>query len=314
MRAERGGRPGSPSRASAGWGLLLWILCVACSAPAAEPGATPGAIPGVDRPRDADPPAAARSAGEHAGAVEITFLDIGQGDAVLVRSPEGRTALIDAGGGDPVEQLDALGVERIDLLVATHPHADHIGGMEEVLAAYPVRFYMDNGQPHTTATYLGLARVLRRRTDIAYLEAVERVVSLGSVTLEVLPLPPAETVDHNDRSVTIVVRLGSFSALLSGDSETKELGHFVRRGLVPDVTVLKAAHHGSRNGFTRAFLEAAAPEVVVISLGSNSYGHPHGEASRAYASVAAEVYRTDRDGRVTVLGYEDGSYVVRTER
>lgn len=247
-------------------------------------------------------------------AVEVTFLDVGQGDATLVRTSDGRTALIDAGPGDPTAELRDLGVERLDLVVATHPHADHIGGMEAVLEAFPVGSYMDNGKPHTTRTYLDLLRALRDRPDIRYLEAVPRSLTLGSATLEVLPLPPADQVDHNDRSVGVVLRFGRFAAFLSGDSERPLLSHFLDHDVVPDVTLLKAAHHGSRDGFTDAFLDAARPEVVVLSLGVNGYGHPHAESVAAYAAAAREVYRTDVHGSVTVLGYEDGSYTVRTSR
>jgi competence protein ComEC len=246
--------------------------------------------------------------------VQITFLDVGQADAVVIRSPEGQTALIDAGRGNPLEVLREMGIEEIDLLVATHPHADHIGGMESVLNAIPVRFYMDNGQPHTTATYQRLLRTLQQRTEVTYLAAEPRMISLGSVELEVLALPPADVEDHNNRSVTLVLRFGSFSAFLSGDSEVLELDHFVGHQLVPDVTLLKAPHHGSDNGFTWGFLQASRPEVVVISVGDNSYGHPRPEALSAYDAIAEKVYRTDLDGHVTVLGYEDGRYEVLAGR
>lgn len=247
-------------------------------------------------------------------AVEVTFLDVGQGDATLIRTSDGRTALIDAGPGDLTAQLRNLGVERLDLVIVTHPHADHIGGMEAVLEGFPVGNYMDSGKPHTTRTYLDLRRALQDRPNIRYLEAVPRSLSLGNATLEVLPLPPADEVEHNDRSVGIVLRFGRFAAFLSGDSEQPLLSHFLDHEAVPDVTLLKAAHHGSRDGFTDAFLNAARPEVVVISLGANSYGHPHPESVAAYAGVARELYRTDVAGSVTVVGYEDGSYEVRTER
>lgn len=246
--------------------------------------------------------------------VEIVFLDVGQGDAVLVRSPEGRTALVDAGGSSPVDDLEALGVQRLDLLVATHPHADHIGGMEDVIARFPVRFYMDNGQPHTTATYRSLLETLERREDITYLEAEPRTLSLGTAELDVLPLPPPDSVDHNDRSVALVLRYGAFFALLSGDSEVLELEWLTDRGVLPDVTLLKAAHHGAANGFTPGFLRTVRPEVVVISVGRNSYGHPRPEALAAYAETGAAVYRTDLDGRITVRAYRDGSYQVVEER
>lgn len=240
--------------------------------------------------------------------MEITFLDVGQGDAVVIRSPEGQTAMIDAGPRSPLRLLQRLGVETIDLLVATHPHADHIGGMVDVLTARPVRAFMDNGRPHTTATYRRLLATVERLGELTYLEAVPRTITFGSVAVEVLPLP-SDRVDHNDRSVGLVVRFGAFEALLTGDSEEALLERWVARGVVPDVELLKAAHHGSVNGFTPAFLEASRPEVVVISVGAdNPYGHPRPEALTAFRSVARRVLRTDLVGHVTVLGFADGSY------
>ena len=242
--------------------------------------------------------------------LRVTFLDVGQGDAVLVQAPEGQTALIDAGRGDIVPLLREMGVSQIDLMVATHPHADHIGGMARVIESIPVRFFMDNGEPHTTATYRGLIAALEARPEITYLEATPRTISLGSATLEVLPLLPRGTTEHNDRSVSLVLRFGDFTALLSGDSEVRQLTHLVGLGAVPALTLLKAAHHGSDNGFTWSFLQAARPRVVVISVGRNSYGHPRREALDAYAATARETFRTDLRGHLQVRGYGDGSYVV----
>jgi len=242
--------------------------------------------------------------------VRVTFLDVGQGDAVLIRSPEGQTALVDAGWSSLVTNLRALHVDELDLLVATHPHADHIGGMVNVINSIPVRFYMDNGQTHTTATYQGLASTLQQRTDITYLIAEPRSVSLGSVELEVLPLLPIASTDFNNRSIGLVVRYGDFSAFLSGDSEVEELSFWTEQDVVPNVTVLKASHHGSYNGFTAEFLEDAEPEIVAISVGSNTYGHPHAEALEAYTSAAETVLRTDLEGQITIVGYEDGRYEI----
>jgi beta-lactamase superfamily II metal-dependent hydrolase len=241
----------------------------------------------------------------------VTFLDVGQGDAILTQAPEGRTALIDAGPGPSVAPaLRQLGVESLDLLVATHPHADHIGGMVDVIESMPVRYFLDNGQPHPTATYERLLDALTRHPEIAYLEAIPRTIALGDVAIAVLPLPPAEFTEQNDNSVALVVRYGGFSAFLSGDSQRGEVTYLTRIGAVPDVTLLKAPHHGSDNGFTPAFLAAARPEVVVISVGNNNYGHPGPEAMSAYASVAERVLRTDLDGAIAVLGHEDGGFDV----
>ncbi|WP_419942181.1 lamin tail domain-containing protein [Candidatus Palauibacter sp.] len=242
--------------------------------------------------------------------LRITFLDVGQGDAVLVQVPSGQVALIDAGRSDVVRILRQFGVSAIDLLVATHPHADHIGGMAGVIETFPVRFYMDNGQPHTTATYRRLLSALDARPDITYLEASPRTLTLGDVEIEVLPLLPPGSTQHNDRSVSLVVRYGNFTAFLSGDSEVRQLTHLVSQGAVHETTVLKAPHHGSDNGFTWDFLDMARPRVVVISVGRNSYGHPRPAAVQAYDASGATVFRTDLHGHVSVSGRQSGDYEV----
>ena len=287
---------------------LLFLLLSLFALP--EFAAGPGAAAAQDSPAQDSSSQDAPPSAQDAPALRITFLDVGQADAIVVRAPEGQVALIDAGQSAPLGLLAEMGIDGIDLLVATHPHADHIGGMAGVLDAIPVRFYMDNGQPHTTATYAHLLRTLQRHTEVTYLAAEPRAVSLGSARIDVLPLPAGEAEDLNDRSVGLVVTYGSFRAFLSGDSEVGELGHFLARGVVPDVTLLKAPHHGSDNGFTGEFLAAARPEAVVVSVGTNGYGHPRPEAMSAYAAVAEGVYRTDLHGHVTVLGYEDGRFEV----
>ena len=260
-------------------------------------------LAGTPAPAQASPP-------QPDSVLRVTFLDVGQGDAVLLQAPEGQTVLIDAGRGDVVTLLREMGVTGIDLLVATHPHADHIGGMTRVLESIPVRFYMDNGDPHTTATYRRLLSALEARPEITYLEATPRTITLGSASLEVLPLLPRGSTDHNNRSVGLVLRFGDFTALLSGDSEVRQLTHLVNQQVVPKLTLLKAAHHGSDNGFTWSFLQRARPEVVVISVGRNGYGHPRPAALEAYAASAGETLRTDLHGHVQVQGHRDGAYAV----
>ncbi|WP_419935054.1 lamin tail domain-containing protein [Candidatus Palauibacter sp.] len=242
--------------------------------------------------------------------LRITFLDVGQGDAVLIQAPDGQVALVDAGRSDMISILHGFGVSRIDLLVATHPHADHIGGMVGVIETLPVRFYMDNGEPHTTATYRRLLAALDARPDITYLEATPRTLTLGEVEIEVLPLLPSGSTEHNDRSVALIVRHGRFTAFLSGDSEVRQLTHLVELGVVPEATLLKAPHHGSDNGFTWEFLNVARPRVVVISVGRNPYGHPRPSALNAYEAAGATVFRTDRDGHVSVESRESGQYEI----
>ncbi len=241
--------------------------------------------------------------------LRVTFLDVGQGDAVLIQTPGGKTALVDAGRGSPVAELRRLGVREIDLLVASHAHADHIGGMDDVLEAFRVRAFMDNSLPHTTQTYARLMNAVESERDMTYLRAEPRTVTLGSASIEVLPLPGPSS-NQNNRSVALVVRYGDFSVFLSGDSETGQLRFMTRRGATPDVTILKAPHHGSANGFTHEFLAAVRPELVVVSVGRNAYGHPSEAAISAFEAAAANVIRTDEAGTVTVAGRRNGLFEV----
>lgn len=252
--------------------------------------------------------------GQGPGYLEVTFLDVGQADAILIRTQEGQTALVDAGLSAPLDALAARGVLALDVLVASHPHADHIGGMAGIIEALPVRFYMDNGQPHTTATYRNLLRSIEECPAITYLAAEPRLLRLGSAEIQVLPLPPPGGTNLNNRSVPLIVRYGAFTLMLTGDSEVPELSYLLEHSLVPNVTVLKAPHHGSDTGFTEDFLMAARPEIVVVSVGANSLGHPGEAAMRAYAEIADTVYRTDVHGDVTIRGYADGHYEVQVSR
>ncbi len=247
------------------------------------------------------------------GSVELIFLDVGQGDAIVVRSPEGKVALIDS-GNDPgiVYLLRRHGIDSIDIVIASHPHADHIGGMPAVLAGFPVRFYMDNDVPHTTATYRNVLWAVRN-SDVTYLEATARTIELGSIDIHVLPPMPGGD-NLNNQSIGLLVEYGEFKALLTGDSEIAELNHFMSLD-VSDVTLLKAAHHGSRDAVSPAWLSMTKPEVVVISVGSaNPYGHPHEWAMRYYRAACDAIYRTDLHGHVTIQGNVDGTFVVNTGR
>jgi len=251
--------------------------------------------------------------------LELRFLDVGQGDAVLVR--EGRkTAVIDAGpSGDVALRLRALGIDTIDLAVASHNHVDHIGGMAVILSQFVVRFYLDNGLPHTTATYQRTIQAVAA-SGAQYLGPTARTITLGSARLRVMPPPPGGgdrsggRADQNNSSVGIVVEFGDFRALLTGDSELPELEYWLRHDTVPGVQVAKVAHHGSWNGTSREWVERTHPAAAVISVGAgNSYGHPSAQTLALWEAVGARMYRTDRDGGVLMLANRDGTFVVRTE-
>lgn len=236
-------------------------------------------------------------------AFQIVFLDVGQGDAVLIRSPDGQTALYDGGrsGTRLLEYLEALGVMHLDIVIASHADFDHIGGLVRAVQVFPPRYFMDNGMPHTTQAYENLLEVVEA-ADSTYLEATERTLRLGTVELEVLP-PPNTGSDQNENSVGLVLRYGAFQAVLSGDATTEQQEFWQAQyaDSLRETDVYKAAHHGSRTGDKEVFLRLMNPEIVVISAErDNQYGHPHAEALESYRHVNAEIYRTDQHGHVTI--------------
>lgn len=240
-----------------------------------------------------------------AGPLVIDVLDVGQGDAILLRAA-GKAVLVDGGPSDAgtLAQLRRLGVERLDLVVATHPHADHVGGLTEVVRALPVGLFVDNGQPHSTRTYARLmeaveARRIRYRTARRGL----RFRMGDEVTLTVLapPRPPLRGTrsDLNANSVVLWVDHGDVDLLLLGDAEAPTEAILDLPG---EVDVLKVAHHGSAWSSTTALLARARPRYAIVSAGrDNPYGHPAAEALQRLRQAGAMVYRTDRSGHLRVI-------------
>ncbi len=259
------------------------------------------------------------------GTAELLVVDVGQGDAIALRTPRGRWLLVDAGPaweGDPgaspvVRSLRRRGVRRLEALVLTHPDLDHVGGAPAVLASFPVGEILDPGEPAGKGAYvavleaasrLGIPWRQVRAGDLRTWDGLDvRVLHAGSG-----PAAPAEgDADSNDASVVLAVAFGSFDALLTGDAPTS-----VERGLLAgvsrDLEVLKVGHHGSLTSTDPALLAHARPALALVSVGRrNRYGHPAPGVLERLAAAGASVRRTDREGTLSVLGRRDGAWVVR---
>lgn len=240
-------------------------------------------------------------------ALELQFLDVGQGDALLIREG-GKAALVDAGEhAQIVEQLRSLKIDILDFVLASHAHADHIGGMADVLRSFNVRYYMDNAIPHSTLAYRRTMDALRE-SGARYLRPESRTIRLGSAQLRVLPPPPG-SFEQNDSSVGLFIEYGEFRALLTGDSQSRELHEWLRQS-IPHVQVIKVAHHGSWNGTSAEWAQATRPDVAVISVGPNDFDQPSQSAIGKWESVGASVHRTDLEGTIRIVAHRDGSFSV----
>ena len=251
--------------------------------------------------------------------VRIEVIDVGQADAILIRTPNTHWILIDAGQsrvlGDSLRSK--FGVDELEVAVASHRHRDHIGGMDDVVGRVPIRTFIGD-----TAEYFGGTDDDRMRDSLRVKEVrlhgtTADTLVVDHVRLIILPRPTAVADEENNNSVLIRVEFGQFSALFTGDLEEAGLAWLVdTHADLLDVDVLKASHHGSRNGTSPSWLDAVAPDHVVISAGVHrGFQHPHAEAVDAYAAATGgRVFCTNRHGTLRVYGFSDGRVQINRQR
>jgi len=258
-------------------------------------------------------PASAQDNPYERDTLQVAFLDVAQADAILIRLGR-RAVLVDASRGDDIVQyLEEQGVDSLVAAIVSHNHDDHIGGMDAVLASYPVALYLSNGRPPVNGNGANVEAIIAER-GIPRPSPPWAPIILGDarITVRLSPLPDSQASENNS-SLAVLVERGRFKALMTGDSEKEELAAWLKVWKVPDLDVLKAAHHGSYDGVIPGWLFATKPEVVVISVGANNpYGHPHPWALRYYTLAKRRVFRTDRDGTVLISVDAEGRYQVHT--
>jgi competence protein ComEC len=234
----------------------------------------------------------------------LRFLDVGQADSILIRVGDS-SMLIDAGNNNDgkglVAYLKNLGITRLEAVIGTHPHEDHIGGLDKVVAAFDVgRIYLPKVS-NNTETFEDLLDAVAAKGLKVTSPTVGTTFSLGDAQFMVLS-PSASTYDSlNLYSIVLRMTYGSRTFLFCADSESGNESEMLASGLPLSADVLKVGHHGSTSSSTVAFLTAVAPRFAVISVGhDNSYDHPAQQTLDRLSAVGATVYRTDEDGTVVV--------------
>jgi competence protein ComEC len=246
--------------------------------------------------------------------LSVMIIDVGQGDSILVTFGNADVMLIDAGESKNAEavkeELDERGITQIDVLVATHPHADHIGGMAEIIEKYEIGgIYMSDMQADTK-TY----QKLRDTIEAHHIPLTEAFAGMtfnmgGAECTIVSPAQDADK-DPNNESVMLLLDYLDNEFLFTGDAEEWSEQQVLDAGYNIDADVLKVAHHGSSTGTSEAFLRAVTPDYAVISCGKdNKYRHPHDETLELLDEYGVDTLRTDISG--DVLFISDG-YNLRT--
>jgi beta-lactamase superfamily II metal-dependent hydrolase len=281
--------------------------------------------PWLERQRAEAPPPAS---GDEA---KVVVLDVGQGDSILVVTPGGKTALVDAGEpGDGKVILAALkrhGVDHIDLLVATHAHADHIGAADEVIRGTNVGRVLYSGVPNPTKNYQDFLKAVdEKRLELIRAEPGQTFELGGGAVMRVLapvePLFKSEDLrsggnEPNANSVVARLDYGAFSMLLTGDAEEQtERERLIKSGANFRAHVLKVGHHGSKYATSEEFLKRGEFKLAVISAGAdNRYGHPSQEVLDRLKAAGVRVYRTDFQGEIVISTRgQEGDAKVTTAR
>ena len=257
--------------------------------------------------------------GDTSSGLKIYFLNVGQGDAEYIKLPSGEDILIDGGPDDKVinelGKVMDFGDRKIDLVVLTHPHADHLTGLVDVINRYEIGEVWDSGVEYPSATYDEFKNDVKTKNipEVFVKAGDEKSYENGNIKFQVLyPLSSEKnkTIDNlNNATVVTSLENNKFSALFMGDLEKS-----VSLKLSKNYTVLKVAHHGSENGLSEELLKVIRPAIAVIEVGKdNKFGHPTKTIIDLLKNYAVQIYRTDQNGTVTVS--TDGiNYSVKTDK
>lgn len=259
------------------------------------------------------------------GKLHIVVCDVGQGDAIFIRTPGGLDILIDGGPDDSVLSCLAgympFWDRDLELVILTHPHADHLNGLISVLGHYKVDSFATEMIKNNTSGFSRLMDELKNQNiAIQYAYAGDKFVFKDGVVLKIAG-PSKEFIKKTSpggiigerrefASVVSLIEYKGFEVLLTGDSQTLGLNEGIMDGRIGDIEVLQVPHHGSKTGLSSEILDFIKPELAVISVGKNNYGHPTSQTIKTLRDKDIKILRTDNDGEIEIVS--DGeSWVVR---
>ncbi|MBQ8409657.1 MAG: MBL fold metallo-hydrolase [Clostridia bacterium] len=243
------------------------------------------------------------------GEVIFHFIDVGQGDAILITTPDGNMLVdtsVKSARDQLVAYLDSVGVTELEYLVLTHPDADHIGNADYIIENYDIKNILLPDQAATSKTYERMLTAMENSSANVICPEPGYVFSLGALQNTVIA-PNKDYNDANEMSIVFKAVYGETSVMMTGDAEIKSEEDIVKLWSAADLKcdILKVGHHGSTTSTTQEFLDAVDPDIAVISCGEgNTYGHPHDETLDKLAAKGVTVYRTDTQG--TIIFKTDG--------
>lgn len=235
----------------------------------------------------------------------VHFIDVGQGDSILIQAPGGKNMLVDGGtkasGTKVVSFLKSKGVSTLDVVIATHPDADHIGGLISVLNNFKVNQFIDSGRVHTTQTYYEMLQLIDDKNIPFKVAKTGDAIDLDALLKTTVLHADEIASSTNDASIVTRLEYGSVSFLLTGDAEKSVESKILSQYGNIQSTYLKAGHHGSNSSSTAAFINAVKPLGTILSYAEgNSYGHPHSEVVARLGTVGSKIYSTAESGDITI--------------
>ncbi|WP_252244524.1 MULTISPECIES: ComEC/Rec2 family competence protein [unclassified Clostridium] len=241
--------------------------------------------------------------------MQIHYIDVGQGDSELIQV-DGKNILIDAGNNDSMayNYLKKLGIKKLDYVMATHPHSDHIGGMSEVINNFEIGEFYAPKINHTTKTFENMVKALQSKGIKLTAPTVGDTLNVGNATLQFLAPNSSKYEDMNNYSIACKLKYGNTSYVFMGDAESLSEGEILAKQLDISAEVLKLGHHGSHSSTSQVFLDKVNPKYAIVSCGKeNDYGHPHKETIDKLNSKNIEILRTDVSG--TIVSTSDGNNI-----